>query len=291
MSRELGTLLTGRHISFEILPLNFKEFLRFVGLTLPKKLIPVTPEAPIRQALLNYMKWGGFPKVVLAQSEQQKRDILLEYFDDILFKDILLRHNVRDAILLRHLVCHLMTHTGTLISFQRVANIFEVSNDLSISYCNYAQEAYLVEYLPFFSIKASIRQRHPQKIHAIDLGLRNVVSLSHSSDEGHLIETLVYESLRRRFGEKIFYWQDKGEVDFVVHQGTTITHVFQVVADGLDEDKVLQRELGGMKEAAQQFPEAKCTLIVKNLPKRECKLPFDCKIIPLWLFLLEVPQE
>lgn len=285
MSRELASLLTGRHISFEIMPLSFREFLRFNEIMVPKSLMPVLPSAQIRNALQNYLKWGGFPKVVLAPTEQHKRDLLLNYFDDILFKDILLRHSVRDSMLLRHLVCHLMTQTGKLVSFQRIANIFEVSNDLSVSFCGYSQEAYLIEFLSFYSIKASIRQRHPQKIHALDLGLRNIVSIVHSDDEGHKIETLVYEALRRRFGKNIYYWQNKGEIDFLIHEGTNITHVFQVVADGLDEEKVLKREVMAMEEASIQFPKAKCILLVKNLPKKNLKLPFE--IIPLWLFLLE----
>jgi predicted AAA+ superfamily ATPase len=285
MSRELASLLTGRHISFEVMPLSFREYLRFTGVTPPETLLPVAAKASIRHALNSYMLWGGFPKVVLAESEQRKRDILLEYFDDILFKDILLRHNIRDSMLLRHLVCHLLTQTGKLISFQRIANQFQVSNDLSVNYCNHAMEAYLVQYLPFYSIKASIRQRHPQKIHALDLGLRNSVSIAHSADEGHLIETLVYEELRRKFGEKIYYWKDKGEIDFVVLEGTQITHIYQVVQEGLDDEKIWTREIDSMEEAKQHFPKAERFLIAKELPKKARKLPF--KIIPLWLFILE----
>lgn len=284
MSRELASLLTGRHISFEIMPLSFREFLRFSEIPLPEKLLSVTANASIRHALEKYMVWGGFPKVVLADSEQHKRDILSSYFDDILFKDILLRHAIKDAMLLRSLVCYLLTQTGNLISYQRVANLFQVSNDLSVSYCNYAQEAYLLEYLHFYSVKASIRHRHPKKIHALDIGLRKVVSIAHSADEGHVIETLVYQELRRRFGENVYYWQKEGEIDFLIHQGTQITHVFQVVTGGLDNEKVRNREVESLKQAKAQFPNAECVLIAKDLPKQTKAIPF--KLIPLWLFLL-----
>ena len=280
MSRELATLLTGRHISFEILPLSFGEYLRFNEIPQGR-----VASASLRNALEQYLKWGGFPKVVLADTDQYKRDILLEYYDDILFKDIILRHNIRDAMLLRSLASHLMSQTGKLLSFQRLANIMQVSNDLSISYCGHIQEAYLIEFLPFYSLKASIRQRHPHKVHALDLGLRNVVSLTHSEDTGHLIETAVYAALRRRYGEKVFYWQNEGEIDFLVQQGTQVTHAYQVVAEGLDDEEIVDRELRALKEAAEQFPKAECTLIVKNLPKKPLKLP--CKVIPLWQFLLD----
>lgn len=280
MSRELATLLTGRHISFEILPLSFDEYLRFKEI--PKARVA---SASLRNALEQYLEWGGFPKVVLADSEQYKRDILLEYYDDILFKDVVLRHNIRDAMLLRNLASHLMSQTGKLLSFQRLANILQVSNDLSISYCGYIQEAYLIEFLPFYSMRASIRQRHPHKIHSLDLGLRNVVSLTHSEDTGHQIETAVYASLRRRYGEKVFYWQNQGEIYFVVQQGSRVTHAYQVVAEELDKEEIVDRELRSLKEAAAQFPNAECTVIVKQVPKKLSKIPFN--VIPLWQFLLD----
>ncbi len=123
-----------------------------------------------------------------------------------------LRHNVRDPVLLRNLAVHLLTQTGNLISFQRIANTFQISTDAATSYCRYLQESCMVELLPFFSLKASIRQRHPQKVHAMDLGLRNAVSLAHSTDEGHLSESVMYHSLRRRFKNNVFYWNNDNEL-------------------------------------------------------------------------------
>jgi len=285
MSRELASLLTGRHLSFEILPLSFSEFLRFNKIAMPDVRLPIAASAPIRNALENYMRWGGFPKVVLSESPEYKRDILTAYFDDILFKDILLRHSIKDTMLLRSIVTTLLTQTGTLVSYQRIANLFQVSNDLSINYCNYAVEAYLFEFLSFYSVKSAIRHRHPKKIHALDVGLRNAVSLAHSADEGHIIETLVYGALRRRFGENIFYWQEEGEIDFLIHQGTKITHIFQVVAGKLDDEKVLNREISALSVAKGVFREAEAILIAKDMPKNIEKIPF--KVVPLWLFLLE----
>lgn len=285
MSREIATLLTGRHLSFEVTPLNFAEFLEFKQIALPEHLLPITPPPTIRQALNEYQLWGGFPAVVLATTVQHKQSILTEYFDDILYKDIVLRHNIRDPVLLRNIAVHLLTQTGNLISFHRIANTFQISNDAATSYCRCLQESFMVEFLPFYSLKAALRQRHPQKIHAMDLGLRNTVSFAHSADDGRLTESLVYHSLRRRYGDNVFYWSGDSEIDFIVREGNTITQIWQVVAEKLDDSEVLKRELRAIEEAKQIFPEAQAFIAAKTLPKKIASL--SCKIIPLWLLLLK----
>lgn len=289
MSREIATLLTGRHLTFEITPLNFAEYLEFRKIPPPKEYLPINARPEIRQALNEYQQWGGFPAVALAQSVAHKQNILAEYFDDILYKDIVLRHNIRDLSLLRALSVHLLTHTASLISFQRIAAIFQISSDAAASYCRYIQEAFMIELLPFFSLKTAIRTRHPQKVHAMDLGLRNVVSLTHSIDDGHLTESMVYHSLRRRFGENVFYWSGDGEIDFIIRDGNSITQIWQVVTGKLDDPAVLKREVRAIEEAKKIYPDAKAFIVTKTLPEKPLTLP--CKVIPVWLLLLEVLEK
>lgn len=289
MSREIATILTGRHLSFEVLPLNFSEFLMFHEVDLLGKRLPISPSAEIRNSLNAYQHWGGFPAVALAKTNQHKTDILDAYFDDILYKDIVVRHSIRDHLMLRNLAIHLLTQTGNLASFQRIANVFQVSNDLATSYCSHLQEAYMIELLPYFSLKASVRQRHPHKVYALDLGLRNAVSLAHSADEGHLIETLVYLELRRHFGENVFYWSGKGEIDFVIREGTTITQLWQVVSEGLDNEKILIRELKAFEEAQKIFPKAEKIVVTKSPIDYAARFPFQ--VIPLWRLLLTHPTN
>ncbi len=287
MSREIATLLTGRHLSFEITPLNFAEYLEFRQIKAPKHRLPMRAPAIVKQALNDYEQWGGFPAVTLAGDFEHKRHILAEYFSDILYKDIVLRYSIRDPVLLRNLAAHLLTQTGNLISFQRISAVFQVSIDAAASYFQYLQEAFMIEAVPFFSLKASIRQRHPRKVYAMDLGLRNAVSLAHSADEGHLTESLVYHSLRRRFGDNIFYWSQEGEIDFIVREGNAITQIWQVVVGNLEDSKVFDRELRAIEEAKIMFPKAEAFIVVKTIVKNISTLP--CKIVPLWVLLLEEP--
>lgn len=283
MSREIATLLTGRHLTFEVSPLSFAEYLEFQQIHYQAQPLPITPPPIIRHAFNEYQQWGGFPAVVLAKTPEHKQNILVEYFDDILYKDIVLRHNIRDAVLLRNIAVHLLTQTGNLISFLRIAHTFQISSDTATSYCRYLQEAFLVEFLPFFSLKAAIRHRHPHKVHTMDLGLRQAVSLSHSADEGHLLESCVYHCLRRKYGNNVFYWSEECEIDFIIREGNTITQIWQVVSGKLENGDVLNREIQAIVEAKQHFPQADAFLVVKTLP--ETTIPLPCKLIPLWQLL------
>jgi predicted AAA+ superfamily ATPase len=285
MSKELGTLLTGRHISFRVFPLNFREFLRFKSIVLPKKLIKASPAVPIQHALNMFLRWGGFPEIVLAENDRRKELLLKQYFDDILFKDVAMRHRIRDTFALRNLAVYLLTHTGSLISLQRIAKVFEVSLDLARSYCQYLQEAFLIDFISFYSRKAAERQRNPQKVYVTDLGLRNAVSLSLSEDKGHVLETLVYHTLQQQDNDGIFYWKRQGEIDFLVRKGITIQTAIQVLAEGLDKQEVMQREVRSFEEAGRLFPHAHQIIIAGKMPQQIPQIN-HIEIIPLWYFLI-----
>ncbi len=282
MSRELGTLLTGRHISFPIYPLSFSEYLQFKKID-PTQLpdFPIATPYPVKHALKNYLQWGGFPEVVLSESDERRELLLKQYFDDLLFKDVAMRYSVRDISLLRNLAIYLLTQTASLISFHRIAKKFGISIETSRTYCHYLQSAFLIDLLPFYSLKTSERNRHPQKVHALDLGLRYITAFSGSTDLGRNIETLVYQQLKRYQDGDIYYWKGKQETDFAVREGNTITKLIQVTADDLSEEKVYQREKQALQESSTHFKKAKTQLITSELSKRE-----ESSIIPLWYFLL-----
>lgn len=287
MSRELATLLTGRHATFNVFPLDFGEFLRFRGIPLPPRprLAGAAPE--IENALLSYLRWGGFPEVVLAADEERKSTLLKQYFDDVLFKDVAMRHQVRDVQMLRSLAVHLLTQTASLVSFKRIAGIFDVSLDLARTYCGYLEEAFLVSFAELYSLKTAERLRHPKKVHALDTGLRNAVSMSGAPDRGRLAETVVFQSLARRANDGLYYWLGSCEVDIAVRRGNEIRQLVQVAYD-LEGSEVWQRELAALAEAKQAWPLAERRLIAG----RASDLPDDlqnedAEVTHLWHFLIE----
>lgn len=283
-SRELGTLLTGRHLTFSVYPLNFREYLHFRQIPLPD----ISPTHTVQNQLLQFVQWGSFPAVMLAQDDEQREELLRRYFDDILYKDVALRHNIRDLRTLRNFAAHLLTQTGSLISFTRLGNLFGISTELAGHYCHYLQESYLVDLLPFYSLKVAERNRNPQKIHVIDPGIRRMASLTGSEDKGHLIESIVYNHLRQYQNDGIFYWKKTGEIDLLLRRYNTIERIIQVAYDGLDNGAIQNRELKACDEAKKYFPSATASIICWQMPK-DTK-PFEevgVELVPLWKFLLQ----
>lgn len=280
MSRELGTLLTGRHLSFPIFPLSFNEYLQFLKIDLPKKCLPIAAPHTVQHALQNYLKWGGLPEVVLSQTDERRELLLKQYFDDLLFKDVAMRYQIRDINLLRNLAIYLLTQTASLISFHRIATKFGISLETARTYGHCLQAAFLIDFLPFYSLKASERNRNPQKVHALDLGLRQIAAFSGSSDLGRNMETLVYQQLKRSQQYDIYYWKGKQEIDFALRKGNTITQLIQVAADDLSDEKIYQRERKALDEATLHFKNAETQLITGNFSSRNDKM-----LVPLWYFL------
>lgn len=282
MSRELATVLTGRHVEFYVTPLSFKELLRVKSITIPSTQYKINPPPHIQYALTEYMTWGGLPEVVLSDNNERKSKLLKQYFDDVLFKDVAMRHQVRDVRLLRNIAVHLITQTASLFSISRLAKLFQISQHKASNYCQFIQEAFLVDYLPYFSLKTAERQRHPQKVHVNDVGLRHIASVSLTQDYGRLAETLVYQHIQRQAYGYLFYWKGQQEIDFVVQKGNDIQSVIQVAYDNLDKTRTRGRELASLDEAQAVFSGASTQLVVGKMPQSP-----DKRMIPLWLFLLD----
>jgi len=267
LSRELGTLLTGRHLTMEVWPLRFREFLRFRGVTPPARPDLAPAPADVLHAQAQYLRWGGFPEVALARPADHRDALLRQYFDDALFKDVAMRHAIRDLPVLRALAVHLLTHTATLVSANRLAALLGVSVDLANQLCAYLEEAFLVSFLPYFSLKLAERRRRPQKVHAVDTGLRNAVCLSASPDRGRLLESAVLHELRHTRQDGLFYWKGTQEIDVVVRQANEAARLIQVTWGGDADAQAWAREQAALDEGLRAFPSAEALLIAGEPPR------------------------
>lgn len=285
LSSEIATLLTGRHISINVYPLNFSEYCEFISTELPSTPQPNQAPPKVQAALNQYLTWGGLPRVALAQNDLEKRALLHAYLDDILFKDVAARHNIRQLRLLKDLAIYLLTQTSCLISYTRLANIYAVSPDIIQTYCRYLEEAFLINTLSICSVKEAERQRNPKKIHAHDLGFRHIANFSTSSDKGKLVETAVFHALNQKENDGIFYWKKAQEADFIVRQGINYTRFIQATYN-IEHNETLKRELKALTEAHEAYPNAEKTLIVSHWTELADKVPEYINVIPLWKFLL-----
>ena len=283
LKREYSTLLTGRNLAFEVFPLDFEEFLLFQNLKINKNNIKkgVILEKTKFLALKyfkEYLGIGGFPEVLLKQ-ENYKKKLLEQYFDDILYKDIIDRYNLNSQKT-RDFALFLMTNFTGLISLRNLRNSLGISYDTVKDYLSYFREAFLFFVIDHFSYSFKEQKTLPSKIYCIDNGLRNAVSFKFSKDEGKLAENLVLIELKRR-EKNIYYWKNRNEVDFVIkNNNQTLVAMNVTYSDEIDE-----REIRGLKEFKTEFKSKITELVIltKDMKKEEGGIKF----IPLWKWLLE----
>ncbi len=183
LSVELGTKLTGRHISKELFPFSFAEFLKY------------TKQKANEKSLLNYLKIGGFPQYI-----QTKAPELLETLvDDILYRDIAVRYGVRDIQALKKLCSYILSNTATLVVPSKLKQVLGVNAPSTIlNYFNYFENTYLVHLMPKFNWSVRSQLLAPKKMYVIDPALIKAGSTLFGKDQGRLLETMVYWELRRQ---------------------------------------------------------------------------------------------
>ncbi len=281
LKKEYATLLTGRNLTFDVFPLSFKEYLLFANLSpeqakLKKGIILDRTKHLILKHLRKYLTQGGFPEIFFKE-ERYKTQILEQYFDDILYKDIIDRYNLNSQKA-KDLALFLMTNFTGIISLRNLRKSLGMSYDTIKDYLSYYKEAFLFFTLDHFSYSFKEQKTLASKIYCIDDGLRNAVSFKFSKDEGKLAENLVFIELKRR-GKEAYYWQSKGEVDFIVkNKDNSLTAINVTYADEIND-----RETKALIEFKKEFKKTKeLILLTRDTEKRQQGIRF----IPLWKYLL-----
>lgn len=262
LSREIGTKLTGRNVSFEVYPLSFREFLRFNNLEITSDFEYTNKKSSVRKLFNDYLKYGGFPEVVLKDSDEDKQLLLKNYFEDLLYRDIVTRYEIRDVSNLRNLAVYLLTNVAKQTSITKLKNNFTISQDKTENYVSAIMESYLLFKLQMFSFSLKSSMRAGFKPYAVDTGLRNRIAFAFSDDLGWLVENVVFCHLKRQH-EEVYYHLDGSETDFVVKEGMRITRRIQVWYGDISETGIPDRELACFRKPLEGHEGAE-TILVTN---------------------------
>lgn len=264
LSREIGTKLTGRNVSFEVYPLSFAEFLRFNNLGCVTDLEYTAKKATVRKAFHDYLKYGGFPEVVLRESADDKELLLKNYFEDLLYRDIVTRYEIRDVANLRNLAVYLLTNVAKQTSITKMKKNFTISQDKTENYVSAIMESYLLFQLQMFSHSLKSTMRAGFKPYAIDTGLRNRIAFAFSEDMGWLVENVLFCHLKRHHDE-VFYYTNGSDTDFVVKEGLKISRRIQVWYDDASVTTVPERELACFQKPLSGHESAESILVTNDL--------------------------
>ncbi len=264
LGRELGAKLTGRHLSYEVLPYSYVEFLDAVG------------RKAGAESLGAYLDLGGFPGFVRDRNPQ----VLQELLRDVVQRDIAVRHHVRETRHVMNLALFLLANTGQPFSLQSLTKSLSVPTVAQTSrYVEHLQDAYLLFALPKFSASFKKRVVAPNKYYAVDTGLRRVASPSMTADVGHRLENAVYLGLRRR-GVALAYAgeKDSWECDFVTEH-----EAIQVCAELTPYNR--EREVRGLVRACALPGKRRALLLTMNQRDSFTVEGLKIEVKPAWEWL------
>jgi len=274
LSSDIASALRGRSLSYKILPLNFAEFLKFSEYDMPD--IAKLQFSSTRHELLflfdKFLKYGGFPQVVLTNSMQVKEHILREYLHTIFFADIVERYEIRQVRVLDAFIKILTRQMASLFSIGKMANSlksvgFKVSKNTLIEYLGYIEDAFLGKSISIYSYSVKDQLQYPRKFYLIDNGLYQAASFIKHEDYGHLLENLVFIHLFRK-NDAIYYWKSSNgyEVDFVLPDLFDHSEHFSLiqVCYNFQNDGQRQREIRALLKAAREFKITRCLIITRD---------------------------
>jgi hypothetical protein len=193
--------LTGRKRIIEVNPLDFDEFLQFKKIKLKKA------DKSLRDSyFLEYMQMGGMPEYIL----RGDREYLVGLIEDIIMKDIVAYHSIRNPQIIREFFVLLMERAGKQISLNKIAHILKISPDTAKRYLTMFEETYLIHLVPRYG-KTNETLLSSKKIYVTDIGMRNIIV--GFRDKGAIFENIVFMKIKDR---QPHYWYGAGqEIDFI----------------------------------------------------------------------------
>lgn len=285
LSSEYSSVLAGRHVDMEVYPLSFSEFLFFKGVQVSNKLDIAANRHRIKRAFLEYIRWGGFPKVCLIDKEKDKKELLNTYFRDIIIKDVVSRYKIRESNKLEELAKYYLSNISSIQSFNRIKNILKLSLESVERFSAYLANAYFLSFVRKFGYSVNEQILNPRKVYCVDVGMRNSMGFVFSSDFGRLAEDIVFLELKKS-GKEVFYWKSERqeEVDFLLKKGNKI-ELIQVCWNP-EKTKTKERELFVLLKAMKEFKLRTALVFTEDYEAEEKIENKLIKYIPIWKWLL-----
>lgn len=263
LSREIATALRGRGWQVLLHPFSFEEALRYRGHEMLAEPEPLTSSGRflVEREFVDWLRVGGFPEAQDLDTAT-RRQLLRDYVDVAMFRDVVERHDVRNVTGLRWLVRHLLGNAGSMFSVERFHSALKsqgvaIAKDTVHLLLAYLEDCFLVRVIWMESKSERQRMVNPRKAYPIDTGLIPLFDRTGRSNLGHALETAVLIELERRRFEVTYMRTPEGyEIDFVARGPNGETELIQVCTD-LSDPRTASRELRALASAARLVPRAR----------------------------------
>ena len=255
MSSDIATLLTGRYVQVEMLPLSFKEF----------------HSAYSQQNLSDmdiynlYIEHSSFPRLVHVEDDESIDEYLESILNTVILKDIVTRLKITDVPLLLDIIKYLLANIGSLINPTKIANTLtsygrKTDNKTVEKYLQGLKDGLLIYEVDRFDVKGKALLQRNAKYYVVDSAFRKFLLSRTDSDRGHILENIVYLELIRR-GYRVYVGHlQNGEIDFVAKMPHRLE--YYQVSYTVMEDTTLRRELSPLEKLDDNYPKYLLTMDV-----------------------------
>jgi hypothetical protein len=291
LGREIATALRGRAVSHLLLPYSFREYLRSRGIGVPSP-PSASDEARLRNALSQFLAWGGYPEVVGSADETERMKILDSYRELIVYRDVIDRYRPRSPFAMKLLIDLLLASSAREFSVHGWYGLLKsrniaVSKNTLYNYLSQFEDSLAAFVLERWSPKLKERRLAPKKAYLCDTGL----AYRQREDRGRQMENAVFLELMRLQDQapdlELAYWRDhrQREVDFVVRRGARVTALVQVTM-AADRREVPEREADNLLAASKELGCRKLVVVTWDHEGEERTGGRTVRFVPLWRWLL-----
>lgn len=253
LSGEIATLLSGRYIEIQMLPLSFKEYVSYFN-----------DKTDLSRKYTDYLINSSFPYTLeLNGSKKNIREYLGGIYSTVVLKDIIARKNFNDVFMLESIIRFMFDNIGNLCSIKKIADTMtsdgrKITSPTVENYLSALVDSYILYKVRRYDIKGKQYLKTGEKYYVVDIGLRYYLLGTKKVDMGHILENIIYLELLRRGYEIYIGKVGSTEVDFIAINDEGIEY-YQVALTVHDE-KTLERELYPLNSISDHNPKYLLTL-------------------------------
>lgn len=289
LSREIATQMRGRALAWEMFPFSFREFLDFKSI---KSNGPMSTKKRfiVEKAFEAYWVAGGFPEVA-GLDRHLRIKIHQEYFNAMLFRDLIERYDISHPKAVMDLAHRLVENVSSLYSVNKLTGYLKslghkAPKSAISDYIKWFEDAYFLFTVRLFDASLARSNTNPKKIYCIDHAFVVSIGSGILINSGHLLENLVFTALRRATPD-IFYFKSKSgrEVDFIVQMQDRSRMLFQV-CESMADPQTRKREITALNEAMAELKLTSSTIVTRREEEQIQVDPGKIDVVPIWRFLL-----
>lgn len=246
LSGELATYLSGRYIEIEVLGLSYPEFLDFQKID------------NNHSSMMMFLKYGGLPYLKhLDLSDEIVFGYLKGIYSSIIYRDVIMRQDIRSSAFLENLVVFLADNIGQLFSAKKISDYLKsqktnIATSQIIHYLTHLSNAFLIHKVHRYDIVGKRIFDIGGKFYFEDLGLRNAIFQYKVADMGKIMENAVYHHLKYNDFEVNIGQVGANEIDFVARRKGETRYV--QVSYLLHDETTIAREFGNLEKIKDNYP-------------------------------------